>query len=167
MTWLLITGMILAGLLALRFSRFEIRHEILIPAPVEQVWHTLIDFPSYSEWNSQLTYLGGEVKKGGLLHLRLAAAGADPYEFKPVVSYFEENTRFAWLAVTGVAGVFDGEHFFELSPAPGGSTRLINREEYRGILSQVMRHLPMMKQAPAGFVKMNEEIAARSLSLPR
>lgn len=167
MMWLLIPVLLLLALVALRFSKFEIRHEIHVQAPVEQVWKTIIDFPAYSTWNSQLFFLGGEVKKGGLLHLRLAAEGAAPYEFKPVVSYFEENTRFAWLAITGVAGVFDGEHFFELSPAPGGGTRLVNREEYRGVLSQVMRHLPMMKQAPAGFAKMNQEIAAQSESLSR
>ena len=56
------------------------------------------------------------------------------------------------------AGLFDGEHFFELERLPSGATRLTNREEYRGVLSLVIGRLPMMKSAPAGFEKLNVEL---------
>jgi hypothetical protein len=39
-----------------------------------------------------------------------------------------------------------------------GKTLLTNREEYRGLLSQIFRQLPMMKNAPEGFKKMNLEL---------
>ena len=81
-----------------------------------------------------------------------------PYEFKPAISYFEEQRRFAWIARTGVPRLFDGEHFFELERLPSGGTRLTNREEYRGVVSLAMERLPMMKLAPAGFEKMNQEL---------
>jgi hypothetical protein len=35
---------------------------------------------------------------------------------------------------------------------------LVNREEYRGIISLIMKQLPMMKLAPKGFEKMDEEL---------
>ena len=76
------------------------------------------------KWSSQLTYLGGEVKPGGKLHLCLAADGADPYEFRPDILYWEDGKRFAWLAKTGVSRVFDGEHFFELTDLGGGRGEL-------------------------------------------
>lgn len=145
-------------LIVLSRTRFEIRHTIDIDAPPERVWSSIIDFPGYAAWNSQLAYLGGDVRPGGRLHLRLSAEGADPYEFKPDISRWEGNRSFAWIARTGLPRVFDGEHFFELERLPAGGTRLTNREEYRGVLSLVMQRLPMMKSAPRGFEKMNLEL---------
>ena len=145
-------------MLLLSQTQFEIRHTIDIDAPPERVWSAIIDFSQYHAWNTQLAYLGGEVKPGGQLHLKLSAAGTSPYEFKPAVSYFEEQQRFAWIARTGIPRLFDGEHFFELERLPTGKTRLTNREEYRGVLSMLMKQLPMMKSAPEGFERMNQEL---------
>ena len=144
--------------IALSFSGFEINEKVEINAPIEKVWATIIDIESYSEWNSQLEYLGGTVIPGGQLHLKLSAAGAEPYEFKPTISHWEENKRFAWLARTGFPRIFDGEHYFELEKIDDSTTLVTNREEYRGVLSLIMKNLPMMKDAPAGFRKMNVEL---------
>ncbi len=144
--------------IALSFTSFEINEKIEINAPIGQVWATIIDFDAYSAWNSQLEYLGGEVKPNGQLHLKLSAEGADPYEFKPVISHWKENQQFAWLARTGLPKVFDGEHFFELERIDDNTTLVTNREEYRGVMSLIMKNLPMMKTAPEGFQKMNKEL---------
>lgn len=149
---------LLVLVIALSFTSFEINEKIEINAPVEQVWAAIIDFETYSEWNSQLKYLGGEVKPNGQLHLKLSAEGADPYEFKPDISHWEDNKRFAWLARTGLPRVFDGEHFFELQQIDDSTTLVTNREEYRGVMSLIMKNLPMMKTAPEGFQKMNKEL---------
>lgn len=156
--WIGIIAGIVLLLVALSFTQFEIKTEVVINAPPEKVWATIIDFPHYERWNSQLAYLGGTVKPQGQLHLKLSVEGTPPYEFKPTISHWEENERLAWLARTGVPRLFDGEHFYELEALPGGKTRLINREEYRGVLSLVMKNLPMMKKAPQGFEKMNQEL---------
>ncbi len=145
-------------------TSFEIREEVVINAAPEQVWAVIVDFPSYSQRNSQLAWLGGAAGPGNVLKLKLSAPGTDPYEFAPTVSHCEPTVRFAWLARTGVPGVFDGEHFFELERLDGNRTRLVNRERYGGVLSMVMKRLPMMQGAPAGFVKMNEEFKARAES---
>ena len=155
--WVILALLILAILLLSKTS-FEIRDEIEINASVEKVWAAVIDFENYKKWNSQLTFLGGNVQPNGKLHLKLAAAGAKPYEFKPDISYWQENKQFAWIAKTGLPRIFDGEHFFELKDLPNGKTLLTNREEYRGILSQIFKQLPMMKTAPDGFKKMNMEL---------
>lgn len=145
-------------ILGLSRTKFEVRHEIVINAPLEKVWQTVIDFENYKNWNSQLSYLGGKVTLNEKLHLKLAVEGATPYEFKPTVSYYKENECFAWIAITGVPKVFDGEHFFELKEIGNRKVLLVNREEYRGVLSLIMQQLPMMKLAPKGFEKMNEEL---------
>jgi hypothetical protein len=139
-------------------TSFEIRADVEIDAAVESVWAAIIDFENYDQWNSQLSFLGGTVAPNGKLHLKLAADGATPYEFKPDISVWEEKKRFAWIAKTGLPRIFDGEHFFELKDMGNGKTLVINREEYRGVLSQIFRQLPMMKTAPNGFVKMNDEL---------
>lgn len=144
--------------LLLSRTSFEIRDDVEINASVDKVWNTVIDFDNYKKWNSQLTFLGGTVQPNGNLHLRLAAAGTDPYEFKPDISHWTERKQFAWLAQTGLPRIFDGEHFFELKDLGDGKTLLTNREEYRGVLSQIFRQLPMMKTAPEGFKKMNLEL---------
>lgn len=154
--WITIIIVTLSLVLLSRTS-FEIRHEIEINATTEKVWSVIVDFDNYKNWNTQLTYLGGEVKPNGKLHLKLAAEGSAPYEFKPDISYWEDRKRFAWIAKTGIKRVFDGEHFFELQDLGNGKTLLINREEYRGILSLLFKQLPMMKSAPRGFEKMNFE----------
>lgn len=149
-------------------TSFEIRADVVIDAPVERVWDVVVDFPSYGAWNTQLSWLEGVAGPGAVLKLRLAVEGAAPYEFKPTVSYWEPNVRFAWLARTGLPRVFDGEHFFELEPIEGGKkTRLVNRERYSGALSLLMQRLPMMAGAPRGFAKMNDEIKARAESQVR
>lgn len=150
----------IAMLVTLLLSRtsFEIRDDIEINASTDKVWAAILDFENYKNWNSQLTYLGGKVQPNGTLHLKLAAAGAEPYEFKPDISYWQEKKQFAWIGKTGLPRIFDGEHFFELKDLGNGRTLLTNREEYRGVLSQLFRQLPMMKTAPEGFKKMNEEL---------
>lgn len=157
--WILST--ILLVLLLLSRTKFEVRHDIELDAPIEKVWATVIDFTNYHRWNSQLSYLGGEVALGGRLHLKLAVAGATPYEFKPDVSQWQERAVFGWIARTGgIPRLFDGEHFFELTDLGSSRTLLVNREEYRGILSLIMQQLPMMKLAPQGFERMNQELKA-------
>lgn len=151
---------IVVFLIILSRTKFEVRHEITLDAPVERVWKMIIDFEHYSQWNTQLSYLGGKVALNEKLHLKLAVEGATPYEFKPTVSQWKEKEVFGWIAITGMPRVFDGEHFFELTDLKDGKTHLVNREEYRGVLSLVMQQLPMMKLAPKGFQKMNMEFKA-------
>jgi len=157
--WLLITlAIVLLIVLVLSRTSFEIREHIEINASPDRVWAAIIDFENYKHWNSQLSFWGGTVQPKGKLHLKLAADGAQPYEFKPDISAWKEQQQFAWIAKTGIPRVFDGEHFFELKDLGGGKTLLTNREEYRGVLSQLFKQLPMMKTAPEGFKKMNLEL---------
>ena len=139
-------------------TKFEIRKEIIINAPIEQVWQAIIEFENYKNWNSQLAFLGGKIELNEKIHLRLSVEGAEPYEFMPTVSRIKDTETFSWIARTGIPGVFDGEHFFELREIDSGRVLLVNREEYRGILSLIIEQLPMMKLAPRGFEKMNTEL---------
>lgn len=153
----IVLSVTVALILILSRTKFEVKHELTLEAPVEEVWQAIIDFENYHQWNTQLSYLGGKVAPNEKLHLKLAVEGTAPYEFKPTVSQWREKQVLGWLAITGMPRVFDGEHFFELTDLNNGKTHLVNREEYRGVLSLIVQQLPMMKLAPKGFEKMNLE----------
>lgn len=145
-------------IVGLSFTKFEIKKEVVIDASRDRVWEAVTNFEEYDQWNTQLQFLGGEVKPRGKLHLKLDIEGTEPYEFKPSISHWDENNRLAWLAITGIRGIFDGEHFFELEKHDENQTKLINREVYSGVLSLIIKNLPMMREAPKGFDKMNQEL---------
>jgi hypothetical protein len=69
---------------------------------------------------------------------RLALSNGPSYNFAPRVSVLQPERRFTWRAITGVRGIFDGEHSFELASLAGGRTRLPNREIYSGLLAPLV-----------------------------
>ncbi|MCI4651708.1 SRPBCC domain-containing protein [Phaeodactylibacter sp.] len=144
-------------LLGLSLYNFEVRAEILIDETPDKVWKTLIQMERYGDWNDQLQFMGGTPAKGEIIKLKLSVEGATPYEFSPTINHWEEGKKFGWIARTGFPGVFDGEHLFELEERQG-QTFLINRERYSGFLAPFIQHQPMMKNAPQGFEKMNQQL---------
>ena len=141
---------------------FIVEATTVINAPVSAVWKTLTHLDDYQAWSTMLHYEGGKLVEGETLELRLTLPGGTNYRFSPEVKVLEPNKRFVWKAVTRIEGIFDGEHSFELIPFGDQQTRLINREVYTGILSPIVKRLPMMKGAAAGFAAMNAEIKAHA-----
>jgi len=144
---------------------FKISATTIIYAPIATVWQTMTDVAAYAEWNSQLSYLGGTLAQGQKIHLKLEPQGQSGYEFQPEVIVLESEKEFAWVARTGFRGIFDGEHHFVLEDLGNGQTRLHNYEIYSGLLSPIMKRLPMMKGADEGFALMNREIKERAETL--
>lgn len=144
---------------------FVVQAETEIDAPAAVVWAVLTDMEAYDAWSTMLHYRGGALAEGGTIQLRLNLPNGPSYTFAPRVIALEPERRFAWRATTGLRGIFDGEHSFELSPLASGRTFLRNREQYSGLLAPLFQRLPMMRDAPAGFVAMNEEIRARAEAL--
>lgn len=63
-----------------------------------------------------------------------AVQGGSEYEFEPRVIAYVEPEHFAWVARTGVRGMFDGEHHFKLEKTNEGGTVLHNYENYSGLM---------------------------------
>jgi len=136
-----------------------------VEAPPEVVFRVLTDMHRWKEWCTWLAWDGGEMKEGAVLRLRLTPPSGGGYAFAPTVLTVDAPRHLAWVGRTGLPGVFDGEHHFELVELTGGRTRLVNRERYSGILSGLFALLPAMKDAQPGFEAMNDEIARRAESL--
>ncbi len=138
---------------------FVVRTTVDIAAPCEQVWEALTDLGGYQRWNSVLTHLGGEPCVGGTIQLRLTPPRGRSYSFTPTVTDLEPNRSFAWLGTTLTTGLFDGAHFFELTPTEDGGTHLVNAERFSGVLSPVLKLLLVdVDDVAYGFGVMNEEL---------
>jgi hypothetical protein len=144
---------------------FTVEATLELAAPPSVVFDVLITRDRWAEWSTMLVSLApGPIVEGAALALGLRTPHAS-YDFTAKVTRLVPGEVFEWLASTGVRGVMDGRHRFELSPLPRGRTRLLNREVYSGLLVPIVRRTAAMKAAPEGFRAMNAEIAARAEAL--
>ena len=132
--------------------------EITVSAPVERVWATLTDLDSYPRWNPFIVRAEG----GERLELAMVAGaveGGRPTTFRPRV-LAASGRQLRWLGHLGIPGVFDGEHVFELEDLGDGTTRLVQREHFRGMLVPFMRSF-LEGKTRAGFEAMNRSLKER------
>lgn len=135
----------------------EIRTEILIKATPENVWRILTNFGSYPNWNPFIKSITGEVKVGNKITARIEPPEANGMTFKPRVLTFETNKELSWLGHLLFAGLFDGEHKFELIDNSNGTTTFRQSEKFGGIL------VPLFKKqldynTKKGFEEMNRKL---------
>ncbi len=138
----------------------ELRSEIKINASATRVWDALTDLDSFHEWNPFVRRAVGEVKEGEKLNVYLKAPGGMGMSFKPRVIKVEPNREFRWLGHFLMPGIFDGEHIFEIEPDGDASCRLVQREEFRGVLTTLML-LMVRKATERGFNEMNQALKTR------
>lgn len=150
----------------MRPRMFSVTTEIVIDAPPQTVWDVLLDMPNYSAWSTMLHYESGTPRLGETVTLRLTPPEGAAYSFSPEIITLDAPQKFAWVGRTGFAGVFDGTHVFDLHSLDGGGrTRLVNREDYTGLLSPIIRRLGILKDVEPGFKQMNQEIKQRAENL--
>lgn len=138
----------------------EIRTEVEISATPAEVWRVLLDFPRYPEWNPFIVELDGEARSGATLALVLSLP--DSNRERPLRARLlkcEPEHELRWLGHTWMKGLFDGEHFFRLEPRGEGRTRVVQGEDFSGILLRFL--LPRVTEAARGFVYMNQALKRR------
>ena len=139
-----------------------VRTQTTIDAPPERVWAVLTDFASYPQWNPFVKTIGGELKHGSRLAVRIAPAGGAGMAFTPVITELREHEVLEWLGHLLIPGIFDGRHRFELTRLPNGATSFTQSEHFTGILIPFMPS--MLKQTEHGFNALNEALKSRSES---
>jgi hypothetical protein len=135
----------------------EIRTEIEIAVPVNEVWSILTDFSRHADWNPFIREISGELRQGAQLQVILGPPGKRAMRFKPLVQLVEPQKAFRWLGHLFFSGLFDGEHIFELEPAGKKATRFIQREKFSGILVGIFRK-SLDTDIKNGFIAMNEAL---------
>jgi hypothetical protein len=137
-----------------------IETERVVDAPPEGVWRVLTDFAAYSEWNSFIPEIEGDLREGGRLRVRIEPPGSRGATFRPEVQVVRPQRQLAWLGRLIVPHLFDGRHEFRLVPlADGERTRFVQRETFGGLLVPVLLDGEATRR---GFEAMNERLAERA-----
>lgn len=88
----------------------------------------------------------------------LEAQGRRPVTARTTVVEAAAGARFAWRGRLGPPGLFAGLHEFLLTELPGGGTRLVQRESFRGLVAAVVPGSP--RGAHEGFTAFNDALKA-------
>jgi hypothetical protein len=131
-----------------------------IDADPEQVWAVLGDLAAYREWNPFIVEAEGEARTGTRLVLRMRTGTGRPVTLRPTVLEAQEGRRLRWLGRPGVPGLLDGDHSFTLTELPGGGTRLVQEETFRGVLVPLLSRTLDHDMAPA-FHAMEQALKRR------
>jgi hypothetical protein len=140
---------------------YEIRTEIEIGATPERVWAILLDFPSHSEWNPFVRSVKGDAKVGERLTVFIRPQGGKGMTFRAAVLTVIPNSELRWLGRVLLPGIFDGEHYFQITQLGPGRVRFVQGEKFSGVL------VPFVKSSldggtKAGFVAMNQALKSRA-----
>lgn len=110
---------------------------IFIDAPPEQVWALLSDPVAHAAWNPMVQAVEGQFIPGTHIRLSMRTPSGGSMTFHPRVLAAAPGQELRWLGRLPLPRLFDGEHYFLLSPENGG-TRLIQGERFRGVALWVM-----------------------------
>lgn len=135
----------------------EITTEILIHAKPDTVWFILTDFTNYPNWNPFIKSINGQVAIGNKITVRIEPPGAKGMTFKPKVIGFEINKELRWLGHLLFAGLFDGEHCFEIIDNGNGTCTFRHREKFKGILVPLLKK-QLENNTKKGFEAMNKKL---------
>ena len=130
----------------------ELKTSITIAASPERVWQVLSDFSRYSEWNSFITAINGEVAEGKTIEALI-----NGMTIRPKILAFKPNEELRWKGKLFVKGLFDGEHSFTLVDNQDGTTTFLHNEKFNGIFVGLLRKT-LDTTILDGFRKMNEEL---------
>ncbi len=148
----LIVAAVIASLIV--FGKKHISTDIVIDAPANRVWKTLTDFKRYPQWNPFIRNASGAIREGATIEITLQTKGGDPISFSPRVLQFKENEKLQWEGRLIMPGIFTGQHTFTLSAIDSTRTRLVQEENFSGILVPFINLDPTLD----GFKSMNAEL---------
>ncbi|SEP86038.1 SRPBCC domain-containing protein [Lentzea albida] len=106
----------------------EIRTELLIPAPIDDVWRVLVDFGGYARWNPVLEYTQVDGAR-----TKVKAAKGTPFE-RDFDGEITSADKYVLASQGGDPETFFGRHRWELSETDGG-TLLVNVESFTGTMA--------------------------------
>ena len=136
----------------------EIRTEIEIGAPPEEVWRVLTDFETFPEWNPLVKSAAGELREGGRLEIFVQVPEGRGMKFRPKVLRVEPARELRWVGSLPL-NLFNGEHIFRLEPAGPGRTRFLHGERFTGLLIPFMNST--IEKTRRGYLLMNEALKRR------
>ena len=139
----------------------SIHTSVDIKASRHDTWKVLTDFDKYPQWNPFVKKIGGDVKPGKVIQVQIQPEDGDSMDFEPTVLRYEDNLVLEWEGRLLMPGIFTGKHTFVLEEIGPNETRLIQKEEFQGILVPFFN----FDGTEAGFNSMNQELKKRAENL--
>jgi hypothetical protein len=112
----------------------EYNNEVEIHASAERVWHLLIDFAKFPQWNPFIQRASGEAKTGARLEVTIQPSGASRTTSRPTVLKAEPNHELRWIERSLIPGLLNVEHIFTIEQLDTTHVRFTQREIRTGIL---------------------------------
>jgi hypothetical protein len=141
--------------------RKQLVSSIDIEAPAEQVWEILVDFAAFPSWNPFIVQAKGRAEVGRQLTLRMQPVGGSAVTLRPTIVEVIEGHRLRWLGRLGIRRLFDAEHLFIVEPRGASGTRLVQQEEFSGLLVRLFQRSLDRGTLPA-FHAMNMALKDRA-----
>jgi hypothetical protein len=132
-----------------------------IAAPAERVWEVLVDFAAFPSWNPFITQAEGRLEVGSRLTLRMQPVGGSAVTLRPTVVEVVDGQRLRWQGRLGVRGLFDADHLFIVEPLGGAESRLVQQEQFSGLLVPFLQRSLDRGTLPA-FHAMNAALKDRA-----
>src|SRR4051812_50070909 len=101
--------------------RHDIRTEIDIEAPPEEVWPHLVDLTAYADWNPFITSATGSAEEGRRLSLRMEPPGGRAATVHPRGTQVSTAAALEGLRPPVVPRPFPGPPPLPLVPPPNGN----------------------------------------------
>ena len=116
----------------------EYQASIGIEAFADDIWNVLTDAPGWTEWNTTIDDLTGDLKLNARLEVysRISPDRA----FKVKVTEFTRPKRMVWKGGLPL-GLFTGIRTFTLSPGEGAFTEFAVHERFSGLLKPLFKLL--------------------------
>ena len=116
----------------------QLHAQIDIQATPDRVWEVLTDFAAYPQWNPFITQAHGTARVGERLTNRMQPVGGRGITLRPTVLEADPGRRLRWLGHMLAPGIFDGDHTFTIQQLGDGQVRLVQQEQFRGLLAPLM-----------------------------
>jgi hypothetical protein len=130
----------------------EIKTQIEILAPPEDIWSALIDFKKYPAWNPFIKEIKGKIKKGNQILVQLPNM-----KFAPKLTQVKTNKLLEWKGILLFPFLFSGIHSFSLTEKSKGKTILTHKENFNGILIPLFKK-QLENETKLGFIEMNKAL---------
>jgi len=156
-----LVAVIVLAYVAGMFATQQLYTEIDIDAPPKVVWDHLTEFSQYPKWNPFIKQISGELAAGSQLSVSIQPPGQDSMDFSPELLVVKEYEELRWLGQLLIPKLFDGEHYFIVEAKSDGTTRLIQGENFSGILALLLWGT-VEQDTKNGFHAMNKALKNRS-----
>ncbi|TCN59538.1 SRPBCC domain-containing protein [Flavobacterium circumlabens] len=125
---------------------------IIIQAPVDNVWKSLINFKSYPEWNPIVGKLEGDMIEGNKITTFIIPLKKT---FHPILISYKINKEIVWQGVQGAKKILAGKHYYKLVKLNERETKLYHGEFFTGLFSYFISK-KMIKKMEDAFVSHNK-----------